>query len=237
MVKPVAPAPAILIPGLLSDAHVWCEVQPAFDGDVHVPDLRTAGSIQAMVDRALSCSQASEIVLIGHSMGARVAMEAARQAPQRVKKLVLISTGSHPLAPNERAKRQAITALSREKGIEALAAHWLPGMVWAGNVSRPGLMDGLTAMVCRMDPSIHARQIQALIDRPDARSYLSELQQETLLLVGREDRWSPVSQHSDMANRLPHAQLHIIEEAGHFLPLEQGEKTAQALRQFLSPHG
>ncbi len=69
MVKPVAPAPAILIPGLLSDAHVWCEVQPAFDGDVHIPDLRTAGSIQAMVDRALSCSQASEIVLIGHSMG------------------------------------------------------------------------------------------------------------------------------------------------------------------------
>ncbi len=235
MMKPVVPAPVILITGLLSDAHVWREVQPAFDGEVHIPDLREAASIQAMVDRSLACSQASEIILIGHSMGARVAMEAARQAPQRVKRLVLISTGSHPLASSELAKRQAITALSREKGIEALAAHWLPGMVWAGNLDRSVLMDGLTAMVCRMDPSIHARQIQALINRPDASSYLSELRQETLLLVGREDRWSPVTQHTYMANKLPHSQLRIIEEAGHFLPLEQGQKTAEALRQFLSP--
>ena len=71
-------------------------------------------------------------------------------------------------------------------------------------------MDGLTAMVCRMDPSIHARQIQALINRPDASSYLSELRQETLLLVGREDRWSPVTQHTYMANKRPQSPLRIL---------------------------
>jgi pimeloyl-ACP methyl ester carboxylesterase len=51
--------------------------------------------------------------------------------------------------------------------------------------------------------------------------------------VGRYDNWSPVSQHEDMLALLPNAQLEIIENAGHFAPLEQPALVAELVADFL----
>jgi len=72
-----------------------------------------------------------------------------------------------------------------------------------------------------MSPAIHENQIKALLNRPDVRPLLSEIRCETLLMAGRQDIWAPVSQHEDICQGLVNGSLVVVENAGHFAPVEQ----------------
>ena len=167
-------------------------------------------------------------------MGARVALEMIRLAPNRIEKMALLDTGIHGLKEGEPEKRQAIIDYAHKHGMEALAQKWLPPMVYEGNYENVELMEGLHSMVLRMSPDIHERQITALVNRPDAKIHLAEITCPTLLLVGRQDQWSPIAQHQDMNKHIKGSVLEIIENAGHFAPCEQPEQTAYKLIPFLS---
>lgn len=221
----------LLIPGLLCDGHVWEPVLARLPG-AKVADLSTQDNITEMA-RDLLAQYPGALRVAGHSMGARVAMEMARLAPERIEKLALLDTGIHPLKDGEPARRAEIVQFAYDNGMEALAARWLPPMVWEGNQGNAALMQALTDMVLRMSPDLHARQIKALVDRPDASAYLDRIACPTLLVVGRQDQWSPVSQHEDMLSLLPDARLEIVESAGHFAPVEQPEAVADLLEEFL----
>lgn len=220
----------LLIPGLLCDRFTWEPVLAKLDADV--ADLSTQDSITAMAQDCLD-RYPGPLRVAGHSMGARVAMEMAHLAPERIERLVLLDTGIHPLKEGETAKRDEIVQFAYDNGMEALAARWLPPMVHEPNQSNADLMQGLTEMVLRKDPDLHARQIKALVNRPDAAAYLSEITCPTLLVVGRQDQWSPVEQHEDMLRLLPDARLEIVENAGHFAPVEQPETVARLVAGFL----
>ena len=221
----------LLIPGLLCDAFCW-QATLARLPDAEVADLSTQDDLSQMA-RDLLAQHPGRLRVAGHSMGARVAMEMARQAPDRIERLALLDTGIHPLKPGEPEKRAEIVQYAYDHGMQALADRWLPPMVWSQNQSDAALMAGLTAMVLRMDPDLHARQIKALVNRPDAASYLAQIDCPVLLMVGREDQWSPVAQHEEMLALLPDARLRIIEEAGHFAPVERPESVATELAAFL----
>jgi len=167
-------------------------------------------------------------------MGARVAMEMARLAPERITRLALLDTGIHPLKAGEKAKRDEIVEFAHANGMKALAERWLPGMVHAPNRENQTLMQSLTDMVLAKDPDLHQRQITALVNRVDASAYLASISCPVLLMVGEQDQWSPIAQHEDMLRLLPNARLEIIADAGHFAPVEQPEKVARLLAEFLT---
>jgi protocatechuate 4,5-dioxygenase alpha subunit len=205
----------LLIPGLVSDGFVWSAVtaaQPAA-----VADVTTQATIPEMA-RDLLARHTGRLILAGHSMGGRVAMEMARMAPGRIAGLALLNTGMHPARPGEAAKRQAMIDLANTQGMATLAATWLPGMMKPS--VDPALVADLTAMVCRMTPAIHERQLRALLSRPDAATSLTYTG-PMLLITGRQDQWSPIAQHQDIAHLCSQARLEIIEDAGHFAPIEQ----------------
>ncbi len=224
----------ILVPGLLCDAFVWEAVTRALPEAV-VPHLEGMDDLGEMARHCLSLAD-GPLHVAGHSMGARVAMEMARIAPERVERLALLDTGIHPLKEGEPAKRAEIVAFARENGMRALADRWLPGMVHPDRHGDAALMGALTEMVMRRDPEEHALQIAALLGRPDASLYLSQITCPTLLMVGRQDVWSPIAQHEAMLALLPDARLAIIEDAGHFAPVEQPDAVAEILIPFLSPN-
>lgn len=223
-----------LLPGLLCDATVW---QPLLkrlaDKEVMVADFSTQDDLTDMATDCLA-QQSGPLQVVGHSMGARVAMEMARIQPDRVERLVLLDTGIHPLKPGEVEKREKSVRFAYEHGMHSLAGSWLKGMLHTPHLEDADLMQSLTDMVLRCDADLHARQIKALINRPDAASYLNRIACPVLLVVGRQDQWSPVSQHEDMLELLPDARLEIIEEAGHFAPLEQAETVTHLVADFLA---
>lgn len=168
--------------------------------------------------------------IAGHSMGARVALEVIRMAGPRVERLALLDTGIHPRKPSEEAARQELIDLARRDGMVALATPWLQPMLHPEHTS---LIAPLMEMVQRSTPETFANQQRALLDRPDARSALSSIQCPTLVLCGREDIWSPVSQHEEIARLIPGAKLVVIEKCGHMSPVECPQAVTAALREWI----
>ena len=222
----------ILIPGLLCDGFVWQGISAQLPPDTYIADNTRQRTITEMAETCLEETKGT-LRVAGHSMGARIALEMVRLAPTRIEKMALLDTGIHGLKEGEPEKRQAIIDYAHEYGMKALAQKWLPPMVYEGNHHHTELMDGLTAMVLRMTPKIHERQINALVTRPDAKIHLPHITCPTLLMVGRQDQWSPISQHEDMQRYIKGSVLEIIEDAGHFAPCEQPMKTADRLTPFL----
>lgn len=218
-----------LLPGLLCDETIWTHQRAALP-DVIIPDFRHVNSIQAMAKLVLD--QAPErFAVAGHSMGGRVALEVYRMAPDRVRRLALLDTGIHPRGPTEEAKRGELVELARREGMAAMAARWLPPML---HPDHSALLGPLTEMVLRSTPETFANQQRALLDRPDARAVLAGIRCPTLVLCGRQDIWSPVAQHEEIAASIPHSTLVIIEDCGHMSPVEQPAAVTKALRDWLA---
>ena len=232
---PISKPTLVLIPGLLCDKTVWQPVIDKLAGNwpIVVADCSTQNSITQMAKDALAATD-GPLFVAGHSMGGRVALEMIRLAPERISKLVLADTGIHPRKPGEEVKRQQVIDLAYDKGMQALAAQWLPPMVQPELHDDATLMGSLTEMVMRMNPDLHARQIKALLDRPDATAGLADIDCPVVLIVGRQDAWSPVEQHEAMLPHLRNVRLEVIENAGHFAPVEQPEAFVAVIENWLA---
>jgi pimeloyl-ACP methyl ester carboxylesterase len=219
-----------LLPGLLCDETVWEAQIDAFSAraDVRVPDYGAADRITEMARIALKDAPA-RFSLVGHSMGARVALEVLRMAPERIERLALLDTGVHGVKPDERAKRMRLVTLAREQGMDALCDAWLPPMVHPDRRDDPALMAPLCDMVKRSTAARFAAQIEALLNRPDTEGPLASIRCPLLIGVGRQDEWSPVSQHEDILARAGSGRLVVFENAGHMAPCEAPEAVNAAL--------
>ncbi|MFA7413315.1 MAG: alpha/beta fold hydrolase [Rhizobium sp.] len=223
----------VFIPGLLSDSIVWRPIAEAAGAlmPVHHADVTHDTSIPAMASRILAEVQ-GDLIAVGHSMGGRVAMEMARQAPERIRGLVLANTGYQPRREGEEAKRQQMIDLGN-RDMAALADQWLPPMLAPSRTDDTELLGHLKTMVLRASPVVHERQIRALLDRPDAGAYMANFKCPVLLVAAREDGWSPIAQHREIAEVVPDAELAVIQNAGHFAPVERAEDVASAICDWL----
>jgi len=224
----------VLLPGLLCDASVWLAQVAALKphANVAVADFSQLDRIEDMARSALAL-RPGPLVVIGHSMGARVALEMMRAAPERIARLALLDTGIHPVREGEEANRQILVDLGFKDGMAALADSWLPPMVHEARVHDRSLMEPLKAMVMRATPEQHQRQIRALLNRPDPRALLPTIRCPVLVMVGRQDRWSPLAQHQEIATLIPNAELVVIEDSGHMSTIEQPDQVSRALLRWL----
>ena len=103
------------LPGLAADERMWRGVLPLLPAALH-PQVATAHQdvnlhrIEDFAARLLT-QHAGPLVLAGASMGGMIAMEAARQAPQRVAGLALLGTTARPETPDMRALREGAIEL------------------------------------------------------------------------------------------------------------------------------
>jgi pimeloyl-ACP methyl ester carboxylesterase len=224
----------VLLHGLLCDDSIW-QHQVAGLGDIAdvvVPVYRSATSLDEMAGTALA-SVTGRIALAGHSMGARVALEMWRSAPERITRLALFDFGVVGVSEGEHAQRRALTALSAEQGMGAVAQTWVASMVRPESREDASLMTSLHAMVETYTPAEHAAQVEALLNRRDLWSLLPTITVPTLVAVGRQDPWRGVDHHREIAAAIPGSRFEVIEDCGHMAPAEQPEVVLELLRGWL----
>ncbi|OYY90331.1 MAG: alpha/beta hydrolase [Sphingomonas sp. 28-66-16] len=226
-------AQLMLLPGLLCDARIFSAQRRWFRDSVAVDGFGTIGTIVAMARYALE-SAPERISLLGHSMGARVALEIYRIAPSRVERLALISTGVHRVRPGEAEKRQALVDLGRAEGAEALVDRWLPPMVAPARAGDADLVAPLHRMCVDSGVEAFAAQVGALLGRPEVETLLPEIDCPTLVATGSLDSWSPPDQLAAIAGAIRGARLNIIDGAGHMLPVEAPDSLNAAITQWLA---
>jgi len=223
----------LLLPGLICDAGIYAAQTAAFPDSKAVDGYGTADSLAAMAKIALEQAPA-RFDLFGHSMGGRVALEVFRLAPERVRRLAMVSTGAHSLQPGERDKRQHLLDIARDEGIEALTEAWLPPMVAPHRLHDEALMAPMRAMCHRAGTEVFEAQIKALLGRPEQESLLSQIACPTLVMTGELDSWSPPAQHEKIAAAIADSELVIVPGAGHMIMPEAPEAVNAAIANWLS---
>lgn len=240
---PTTPPTVLFLPGLLCDAEVWREVRDGLGAAVTsvVAEYGLAHRLAAMADIALAQVPGGPLVLVGHSMGGRVALEIARRAPQRVQAMCLLNTGYQPLAAGaagatERTGRMALLELARAGGMLAMARQWATPMVHPRHHGT-ALFQRILDMIARRSPAVFQAQIQALLERPDASPVLRAAACPVVLATGSHDAWSPVPQHQAMAALAAQATLTELADCGHMSPMEQPHAIVALVQQALAMAG
>ena len=113
-----------------------------------------------------------------------------------------------------------------------MGAEWVKKMVHPDRLSDVPLLDSILTMIALKSADIFAAQTKALLERPDAGPLLGKIHCPTLVLCGRQDAWSGLPRHEEMAERIPNSRLVVIEDCGHMSTMERPEAVTAAMREW-----
>jgi pimeloyl-ACP methyl ester carboxylesterase len=237
-----AGAPLILLHGHALDRRVWapCVEALAREHRVVACDLRgygqspppREGEPYRHADDVLGLAAALGLerpTVMGLSMGGGVALDAALLAPGALSGLVLVGSllPGRPLAPEVIGPMRAARRDARERGVAAGRAAWL---------AQP-LFDGAAPEAAAMVEDYsgwhwqHADPDEPL--RPPAAERLGDVTLPALVLVGERDVPDFRAISSELAERIPDAELLVLPGAGHLAPLDAPAALVAAVLPFV----
>ena len=225
----------IFLPGLACDGAMWRAQLAALPTHwaSSVTDVHTrCDTLEAMAGTLLD-EHAGELILCGASMGGMLAMEVARQAPQRVRGLALLGTSARPEDPATRALREAaIVLFDQGRMAEVLQAN-LPLAFDASRAADTELHQAYLDMIGRAGAAQLVAQNRAVIARPDALAHIGQLRCPVLVLCGESDQLTPPERSRELAAAVPGAELMLLPQCGHMLTMEQPEAVNARLLDWL----
>jgi pimeloyl-ACP methyl ester carboxylesterase len=187
---------------------------------------------------------ADEAHVIGISMGGMIAQLLALDHPERVDRLVLLSThfGGPGVQPPEPAALQLFDPKTfRERGRDPASMMRLTLSVISGPgfVERnPEAVEALAATAAEQPtrPNTFVGQFQAVV-MSDRSERIRGLTLPTLVVHGTDDALIPVANGRNLAAAIPGAQLEVFEGCGHMPMWEEPEKLLRVVRAFLGSAG
>jgi pimeloyl-ACP methyl ester carboxylesterase len=253
--------PVVLIHGMLNSSSHWRSVALSLAGEYTViaPDLighgdsaaprgdYSLGAHAASIRDLLAAIGIDRATIVGHSLGGGVAMQFFYQFPQRVERLVLVSSGGLGRDVSPLLRTAALPGMS---AFLSLTIHpRLVGGLWeAGRRLRErGVSAGvyLQAIARALRPLENAEAqgaflhtLRSVIDvhgqRVDAtdRLYLLE-SMPTLIVWGERDNTIPIGHGRRAQEAIPGSWFRTLPLAAHFPHLEDPDGLSALLREFI----
>jgi pimeloyl-ACP methyl ester carboxylesterase len=242
----------VLLHGFGSSLHTWDEWARVLDKSYRVVRLDIAGFGLSDAPKDLDFSDQADVrrlaqfldelgidqfVLVGHSMGGRIAWNFASTYPNRVTRLVLMAPDGFPLPGQSIGQRPYDVGKLADMILLFLPKYLVkkilePAFYDPANLSNElfnRYYDLLRAPGVRR--AILERMRQTINSDPSER--LKTIVAPTLLLWGTNDRMIPSSNSKDYERFIPNTQTVLIPQTGHLLQEENPAKGLQAIVQFL----
>jgi pimeloyl-ACP methyl ester carboxylesterase len=219
----------VFLAGQLSTEILWKHQRDLAD---RILTLRDHDTVQSLA-RATFEAVPPEFALVAHGMAGFVAFEMLRQRPERIAKLVLMSTLAPADTPKQTVRREGYLRLVEQGRYDDIIEERIPMLVHPGRVNDAELVEDLRRMARDIGPAAFLNQQRAIMSRPDSRPGLSAISCPVLLVYGRADGINTLEHQQEMLNAIPNARLEIIEDSGHMIPLERPERVNALLREFL----
>lgn len=236
--------PLVLIHGLGEVKEGWSkQFELADQYTLIIPDLRGHGDNHTMEGITIKNFAKDVLSLLdelniesahicGLSMGGTVAQEIYRQAPEKNRSLILVSTFHY--APKQlgrmflqfRKARALLLSSSQQKIIAAKTCLYS----W-----REENMKEFYKFY-KPNETGYVKSMHACLD-VDNRTLLPQINVPTLVIGCQYDTILPVWIQILMHEQIPNSDLVIFKKSGHIAKLEVAEQFNQTLRQFLNKHG
>ncbi|MBD0741210.1 hydrolase [Streptomyces sp. CBMA152] len=228
----------ILVHGHPFDRSMWDPQVREFAAThrVIVPDLRGYGAapvlpgpagitlLGAFADDILALADSLGIerfTLGGLSMGGQIVMECYRRFPERITRLLLADTFPAAETPEGKAARNAMADRLLREGMQGYADEVLDKMV--APYADPAVRTHVHRMMTSTAPEGAAAALRGRAERPDYRDLLTRITVPTLVVVGEDDEFTPVSDAEAMHAAIPDSTLALIPSSAHMPNLEQPE--------------
>jgi len=161
-------------------------------------------------------------ILGGLSMGGQIVMEMMRQAPERIEALLLADTFAGLDSPERKQLRFTTADRLEREGMDAYAREELTKMITPRNAEQmPGVAQHVMNMMRTTPPNGAAAALRGRAQRIDYLPLLREIRVPTLIVVGREDVYTPVPLAEELHAHIAGSRLVVIEDAGHMPNLER----------------
>ena len=145
-----------------------------------------------------------------------------RQAPDRIKKLILLNTNYKKPSEQTKINQQRFIGMAYLGEFKEITSTILiDAMLHPINAKKKALRATVLDMAINIGVDGFYNQVKAQLARPDSTSDLKKIQCPTLIITGREDIICPLELHEEMAEAIPNSTLNIIEKCGHLSTLEQ----------------
>lgn len=254
--------PAILfIHGLLGSAQGWAHLVDELEEDFRViaPDLfGHGGSAKPIGDYSVAGHAATlrdlldhlgieKATLVGHSLGGGISLEFTYLFPERVERLVLVSSGG--LGRELSVLLRAPTMPGMELVLPLLASRWVrdPGTIigrglgrlgWQGSADAREAWRGFVSLGDAESRRAFLATARASIDSGGqsltALPHLDNIIVPTLVVWGARDRLIPPHHALEAGRRIPGSRVEVFEKAGHFPHLDEPDRFARVLRRFIT---
>src|SRR5919197_2960388 len=165
------------------DERMW-EPQRAAFGDAVAPRLYGRGASMEGWARSILAEVEGEFAAVGASMGGYCALELARQAPERVRGLVLVGARVEADSPERREGRARLLEVIRSGGAEALWEEMRPKLFPPGHTEAVAFARGLAL---EQRPDELADAVKAIRDRHHSTEVVARFERPVLFSAGRED--------------------------------------------------
>jgi len=233
--SPNARLTMVLVHGAGENHLVWPAQLRRVDGlTVHALDLpghgKSSGHGRASVEPYvqvvrgfLDALGVERAVITGHSMGGAVAQQFALTYPTRTAGLILMATGA-----KLRVAPQILNGILTDT---TATLDLVTRLEWGPNAPEQLVQLGRMQMA-ETNPEVAAGDYAAC-DAFDVRDHLGQIVAPTLVIGGTVDQMTPRKYAEFLAEKIPGAQLVIVEGAGHMVMLEYPDQVAQHVEQFL----
>lgn len=171
---------------------------------------------------------------VGNSFGGSLSLRLAVEHPKRVGRMVLMGSGGQPFDVSpELAKlwgyKPSMEAMKEILGImafdQSIATDELAEMRYNAT-TRPGFQERFE----RVFPQPYQRWADAQVVSDQD---LSALENEVLIIHGRDDRVVPVQISENLFRKIKNAQMHLFGNCGHWTQIEQTARFNALVLQFL----
>lgn len=214
----------VIAPDMLGFGYTQCPAGRRLDPDAWVNQL--TGLLDAL--------DIATVSVVGNSFGGAIALALAQRHPQRVKRLVLMGSAglSFPITEGlEKVWGYQPSLQAMGELMEVFAYdHSLINDDLVRMRYEASIRDDVQSRFAQLFPAPRQQGVEMLA-LPEAA--LRELPQQTLLIHGRDDRVIPLEVSERLLRLIPHAQLHVFGECGHWVQIERAGEFIRLLMDFL----
>lgn len=241
--------PVVLIHGFPLSGKIWDFQIPVVGTRARAiaPDLRGFGQSEFTdteysmelfaydIKTLLDTLNIKNAVLAGISMGGYIAFEFYRLFPASVKAMILLDTRAGTDSEEGKKARINLAMRARNGEIEQITEEWIDKLLASATIkSNKTIVERLRNIIGSTNPETIARVSLAMMKRRDSTMMLRDISCPVLILVGEQDKLTPVEESKAMASMINGARIEVIKEAGHLTCFEAPEQVNNSILSFLS---
>jgi poly(3-hydroxyalkanoate) depolymerase len=205
---------------------------PGIGGSALPPTPYPIAALSSWVVALMAKLGHRELDVLGLSWGGGLAQQLALQSPRRVRRLVLVATGTGALMVPASPRVLRIMSTPRRHRDPAYAAKVAPEIYGGTMRTDPARGAALLHGMTRSGPKRGYYYQLAAMAGWSSLPFLGLLRQPTLVMGGDDDPIIPVANPRLQARLIPHSRLHVY-HGGHLAILTEADELAPVVEAFL----